>query len=374
MGCAPSLRTDTTDSTHSDRESDDDDQELIASSIPVQIDAAITSTPNCDLHRHKIIFFFGGPGSQKGVLIEEMVKEFNFVLINVEDVVFNYLPNKLANTIENSVQIQDLLKRDRKLLTVEWVLSVMSAKLSTSIHERFVIDIIPSLTSFLRSDSFCDLNQDKNLQNFESQHPIMCALQINVTDELNTLLNDTSTNNNQNCPEKSKEKELSPELSAFIRGVDEADKGRFEMNVNWVWTLMRIASKKYDSAILQQKHRKHSKLNCLKQIIAQKQFSKSSKAELSNLQSSKLGALRRYINKSSRATDNYLVLLDCINDGNESRGKRISFIETKLTYLDKYFKRTNSPRLKSVKRYFIVYFPLLHLFICCLQTINEMIK
>lgn len=54
--------------------------------------------------------FAGGPGSQKGVLIEELVKEFDFMSVNVEDIVFNYLPNKLANTVENSVEIQELLK------------------------------------------------------------------------------------------------------------------------------------------------------------------------------------------------------------------------------------------------------------------------
>ncbi len=57
-----------------------------------------------------LIYCSGGPGSQKGLLIEELVHEFHFTSINVEDIVFNYLPNKVANTVENIVEIQDLLK------------------------------------------------------------------------------------------------------------------------------------------------------------------------------------------------------------------------------------------------------------------------
>ena len=54
--------------------------------------------------------FSGGPGSQKGVLTQELAHEFEFTLINVEDIVFSYLPNKVANTVSSIVEIQELLK------------------------------------------------------------------------------------------------------------------------------------------------------------------------------------------------------------------------------------------------------------------------
>ena len=44
------------------------------------------------------------------MLIEELVHEFEFVSITVEDIVFSYLPNKMANTVESITEIQDLLK------------------------------------------------------------------------------------------------------------------------------------------------------------------------------------------------------------------------------------------------------------------------
>ena len=54
--------------------------------------------------------FSGGPGSQKGVLTQELAHEFEFTLINIEDIVFSYLPNKVANTVSSIVEIQELLK------------------------------------------------------------------------------------------------------------------------------------------------------------------------------------------------------------------------------------------------------------------------
>ncbi len=57
-----------------------------------------------------ILLFSGGPGSLKGVIIEELVTEFNFIVMTTEDIVLNYLPNKVANMVETTQEIQDLLK------------------------------------------------------------------------------------------------------------------------------------------------------------------------------------------------------------------------------------------------------------------------
>lgn len=54
--------------------------------------------------------FLGGPGSLKGVLTQELSQEFEFVTINVEDIVFSYLPNKVANTVKTIVEQQELIR------------------------------------------------------------------------------------------------------------------------------------------------------------------------------------------------------------------------------------------------------------------------
>lgn len=57
-----------------------------------------------------LIIILGGPGSQKGTLMQELAQEFDFVTISVEDIVFTYLPSKVANTVKNTVEMQELLK------------------------------------------------------------------------------------------------------------------------------------------------------------------------------------------------------------------------------------------------------------------------
>lgn len=57
-----------------------------------------------------IIISLGGPGSQKGVLTQELAHEFDFTLINIEDIVFSYLPNKVANTVADISEIQEMLR------------------------------------------------------------------------------------------------------------------------------------------------------------------------------------------------------------------------------------------------------------------------
>lgn len=52
----------------------------------------------------------GGPGSQKGLIMQELTETFDFQPISVEDVVFNYLPKKLDNSIESTPEVIDHLK------------------------------------------------------------------------------------------------------------------------------------------------------------------------------------------------------------------------------------------------------------------------
>uniref|UniRef100_A0A915A4X2 Uncharacterized protein n=1 Tax=Parascaris univalens TaxID=6257 RepID=A0A915A4X2_PARUN len=65
--------------------------------------------------------------------------------------------------------------------------------------------------------------------------------------------------------------------------------------------------------------------------------------------SSMLCSLRRYINNGPRQSDSFLVVLDCVGDTSDQIGpsKQTTFLETKVTFLDKYFKRkVSEPPLK----------------------------
>lgn len=45
----------------------------------------------------------------KGVMIEELVSTYNFNVLTTEDIVLNYLPNKVANTVQTTHEIKELL-------------------------------------------------------------------------------------------------------------------------------------------------------------------------------------------------------------------------------------------------------------------------
>jgi hypothetical protein len=56
------------------------------------------------------LIFSGGPGSMKGLITQDLAHEFDFITINAEEIVFSYLPNKVANTVTNTVEMQTLMK------------------------------------------------------------------------------------------------------------------------------------------------------------------------------------------------------------------------------------------------------------------------
>ncbi|RCN50405.1 hypothetical protein ANCCAN_03428 [Ancylostoma caninum] len=99
MGCAPS----------GPQEANQSLDERFAAPAPLAVSIG-SGVRRGDGLQHHIIFIFGGPGSQKGLVIEELIHRFGFVAISVEDIIFNYLPSKVANTVETISDIQKMLK------------------------------------------------------------------------------------------------------------------------------------------------------------------------------------------------------------------------------------------------------------------------
>ncbi|CAJ0959257.1 unnamed protein product, partial [Mesorhabditis belari] len=220
MGCAPSLSA-----SNPSTKDPKPDRFAPPPPIPVTIGSGVLRRP---ISNQCIIFIFGGPGSQKGLVIEELVTKFDFVLINTEDIVFTYLPNKVSNTVESTHEIQDMLRKDAGVLSVDWVLSMVSARLSTSMQQRFIVDIVPSLNSFLKSESFLQGDHTRSMEDFERRHPAMFALELNLCNEEAILQNTVD----QGQEKENGKKQLSAELNAFLKGIDEADKGRLERRMD----------------------------------------------------------------------------------------------------------------------------------------------
>ncbi|KAK5977079.1 hypothetical protein GCK32_003392 [Trichostrongylus colubriformis] len=217
MGCAPSGQQDNARSL----------DERFATPPPLHVKIG-SGVMRGDALQHHIIFIFGGPGSQKGLVIEELIHRFGFLAITVEEIIFTYLPSKVANTVETTAEIQKMLKRDTGTLSVDWIFSMISAKIGTSSHQRFVVDIVPSINSISRADSFVDSNHERCLENFEQRYPVMFALELDVSDEVAML------DRNGNLPTKSEKNSMkngSTQNNTYGNDIDSADRGKLEKRI-----------------------------------------------------------------------------------------------------------------------------------------------
>ncbi|KAF7635772.1 hypothetical protein Mgra_00004864 [Meloidogyne graminicola] len=207
---------------------------------PITIDVGSGVDPACasgNDYAPKVIFIFGGPGSMKGILTQELAQEFDFVTIGIEDVIFTYLPQKEANTVQNTVEINELLRRNPGIINLRWVLQMVSAKIATSHSnaQRFIVDIIPELSFIIKSAAFTTHDHKDQLLEFDRKYKILFALELYISAEYQLLESGPSSSfsaspsTSKSKKETDEERELRLEARQLLRGgADEADKGRLE--------------------------------------------------------------------------------------------------------------------------------------------------
>uniref|UniRef100_A0A915E3D8 Uncharacterized protein n=1 Tax=Ditylenchus dipsaci TaxID=166011 RepID=A0A915E3D8_9BILA len=401
MGCAPSnaggnsikLGRNTKKTAHKDS-SDSGEfnatlRHLLKVHPPVQIDIGSgVRAPQDDQHQ-TVIFIFGGPGSLKGILTQELAQEFEFVTISVEDVVFSYLPSKVANTVSSTVEMQELLKRDPKIVNLKWILQMISAKLGTSTSQRFIIDIVPELSSLLRSEAFTARDHDQLLEEFDRKHQVLFALHLYMAEE-RQLLEGKNSNGTANAT-KSVDRnielgEMSAEMSAFIKGVDEADKGRLERRLESFHSasesfldyfrktkrvvrldlkvpsneeLMPTASRMFVNFGF---GRNNDSIRVVLFVAGDYQvedidlsYYRLRKIRLSEVShdkeetlSQQIRAVRKFIYRTAQPNENIIVIMKGINNTDYPPSKRINFLEYHSTYLDFFIRNREkrSPRCR----------------------------
>ncbi|RCN50406.1 hypothetical protein ANCCAN_03429 [Ancylostoma caninum] len=105
---------------------------------------------------------------------------------------------------------------------------MISAKLGTSAHQRFVVDIVPSLSSISRADSFVDSNHERCLESFERRYPVMFALELDVSDEIALL----DRNGNVAKDHKDANKNGGNQNNQYSKDIDTADRGKLESKIS----------------------------------------------------------------------------------------------------------------------------------------------
>lgn len=131
----------------------------------------------------RIIFIFGGPGSRKGRIVDDLTATYGFRFISGEDLIIRELPRKLANIVklETSKDVRDFLEEDPSHVTLEWVLIMLERHIEQDISMdcTYLVDLIPNLKYVLRSRNFvkdCSLAMEK----FEQRYTVSFGLNLAI--------------------------------------------------------------------------------------------------------------------------------------------------------------------------------------------------
>ncbi|CAL2039783.1 unnamed protein product [Caenorhabditis brenneri] len=361
MGCHPS-KTD-----FQDAQSD-----LFRPPAPIPVDVGSAVKNHLQKNTNSIVFIFGGPASQKGMIIEELTTSFNFMSLSVEDIVFQYFPSRQSGMGTQIKDIQEALRNDEGMLTIDWLLEMISSKMKVAMEQRFVVDIVPAVSSILKAEAYRLRSHDRQLSQFEMKHPIAFAFDVVVKDEQNlTRLNGDANGKDEDS------KRINPELNQMMRGADDIDKGKLEKRIaeyhtcaepflqyfrksnrvismsvtseavpNLVnttrETLLKLGftmARKDDHIICFTTETSHDDidLNYYKlKLVNAGELSKAS----DNL-TSQIAAVYRYIASHNKHDDNFLVVVPSFTVQNQKvfAGKRINFMEKKKeVYLDEFIK------------------------------------
>ncbi|KAL3113923.1 hypothetical protein niasHT_017873 [Heterodera trifolii] len=158
---------------------------------PISIEIGSGVNQPSEDRQQSVLFLFGGPGSMKGILTQELAQEFDFVTISIEDLIFSSLPRKVADTVKNTVELQELMKRDPAVINLKWVLQMISARLAATSAQRFMVDIVPELSFIFKSNAFKAGDHCQRLEEFDRKHNVLFALELFISQEHQLLANIT---------------------------------------------------------------------------------------------------------------------------------------------------------------------------------------
>ncbi|XP_014670518.1 PREDICTED: UMP-CMP kinase 3-like isoform X2 [Priapulus caudatus] len=132
------------------------------------------SVENPDSIKPKIVFIFGGPGSRKGRIIDDLVAMYGFTLLSIEELVLQQLPKNIENShtthkIDTTIAIQKMLREDPTKLTLDWGLRLVENCISAgSPDSHYLVDAMPNLRFLLIEDFFLK-DCSEEMQRFEER-------------------------------------------------------------------------------------------------------------------------------------------------------------------------------------------------------------
>lgn len=148
----------------------------------------------------RIVFIFGGPGSAKGCIVNDLRAMFSFAFISAEDLILQTLPKKAAEKglepMSGTHGLAELLKDNPDFLTLDWVLEILEEEIKKFPDQPILVDLIPNLKFMMRVDQFIK-KCDKEMEEFEKKFP--CAFALNLTLSKENLLKNIRNSHSPAC-------------------------------------------------------------------------------------------------------------------------------------------------------------------------------
>ncbi|KAL9979514.1 hypothetical protein ACROYT_G017188 [Oculina patagonica] len=150
--------------------------------------------------QRRIVFIFGGPGSAKGCIVNDLKAMFGFAFISAEDLILQKLPTKAAEygaePVSGTHGLAELLKDNPEYLTLDWVMEILLEEIEKYPNQPILVDLIPNLKFMMRVDGFIK-KCDKEMEEFERKCP--CAFALNLTLSKETLLKNIKNSHSPAC-------------------------------------------------------------------------------------------------------------------------------------------------------------------------------
>ncbi|XP_065302168.2 uncharacterized protein [Dermacentor albipictus] len=135
----------------------------------------------------RLILVFGGPGSRKGQIVNDLANCFGFEMVSAEKLVLAYfarhlhLDEETSGPVESTQHVEEMLKGDPNLVSLWLLLELLGQELDSRWQPGtvFLADPVPNLRYMLPSKSQLRRCQ-RDIQLFEKQWPCLFALSLCV--------------------------------------------------------------------------------------------------------------------------------------------------------------------------------------------------
>ncbi|XP_064476997.1 uncharacterized protein LOC135390927 [Ornithodoros turicata] len=139
----------------------------------------------------RVVFIFGGPGSRKGRIVNDLAQGYGFQVVSTEKLILAHFARRISTTsakrglignMETANQVEQLLRRQPQILTLQLVLEIVMTDLEMKEQTGstlFLLDLVPNLRSMLQVQTFIK-TCDTEMEQFEREWPCLLALNLAI--------------------------------------------------------------------------------------------------------------------------------------------------------------------------------------------------